>query len=443
VTTLVTTDGKLIPAGTGPYQVTAGGRRSLSTPSVPFARYGSNGLTLIGDSHISYGRLYREQPWVHITVNKLARAISRLPLKVYERDSQGAKRRLHEGRLYDLLEHPAPRRAPVTFKQWLALGALLHGNSVTAFYRPEKAGPPARVWPLDWRFLSPVQLMEGGPIEAWETTEFGERVFVAAEDAIHVAWEPPDGRIGVSPLQALGVTVRLEDAAQRYQANSFRNAARPSGAVVLPKEAQLTTDERAELRADIRSMHEGIDNAYRVALLTGGADWKPMAHTAVEAELIEQRKLNREEAAAVYDIPPPLIGILDKATYSNIETQHRMFYTDVLGPWLTLIEETVQAQLIDPEPAFAGQFVEFDLNEVLRGDPVKRAESLKTQVASGVLTINEARDLENRPRIDHPDADTALIPINNLAPIGTPSRDVQPGGRRATDPPVEDPEPDE
>jgi hypothetical protein len=34
-----------------------------------------------------------------------------------------------------------------------------------------------------------------------------------------------------------------------------------------------------------------------------------------------------------------------------------------------MIEETLQTQLIDPEPLLAGQYVEFDLNEVLKGNP--------------------------------------------------------------------------
>ena len=63
-----------------------------------------------------------------------------------------------------------------------------------------------------------------------------------------------------------------------------------------------------------------------------------LSHSAVEAELIDQRKLNREEIAAAYDVPPPLIGILDRATFSNIQVQAKMLYGMVLGPWLALVK---------------------------------------------------------------------------------------------------------
>ncbi|MBI2764849.1 MAG: hypothetical protein HYX53_02930 [Chloroflexi bacterium] len=49
-----------------------------------------------------------------------------------------------------------------------------------------------------------------------------------------------------------------------------------------------------------------------------------------------------------------------------------------------MIEETLQTQLIDPEPLLAGQYVEFDLNEVLKGNPKGSEVFVFTE---GTLTI--------------------------------------------------------
>jgi hypothetical protein len=163
----------------------------------------------------------------------------------------------------------------------------------------------------------------------------------------------------------------------------------------------------------------------------GGADVKQLSHTAKEAELIKSRMLNREEVAAVYDIPPPMIGILDKATYSNINEQHRMLYMTVLRPWLTLVEETIEAHLIDGEAAFEGVFLEFDLGEVLKGDAKERAEAFRAFLESGVYTINELRQLENQPPINHPLANQPLIPANNLAPLDAIGQAPPTGGGKA------------
>jgi len=67
-----------------------------------------------------------------------------------------------------------------------------------------------------------------------------------------------------------------------------------------------------------------------------------------------------------------------------------------------------------PEPLPAGQYVEFDLNEVLKGNPKERFEALK---AADFLTPNEKRALENRDRVDDPRADMLWMPLN-MMPIG-------------------------
>jgi phage portal protein BeeE len=102
---------------------------------------------------------------------------------------------------------------------------LIHGNAVVAKVRgPDRRPRRIMLWPLDWARMSAYGQV-GGRIEWWSTTQFDntER-FISVEDTIHFAWPGPDGgEIGVSPLEKLGVTIRLEDAAQRHQTALFKN----------------------------------------------------------------------------------------------------------------------------------------------------------------------------------------------------------------------------
>lgn len=427
MTTLITEGDRLLSVGGRP--------TSLSKPSVPFTTWSGGGsVPLLGNNSISYAQLYRTQPWVGIAVNKLARQVARLPLKAYKRNSQGDKERVSTGRFAELLERPWERGSANDLKQAFAFPTLLHGNGLVRKVRNRAGQPPSSFIPLDWRFISP-HCEDGAPIYVWETQQPDQPKYIAPEDVIHTAWWSPDGAIGVSPLQQLGVTIRLEDAAQRYSTASFDNAVRPSGALVAPADAKLNREERQELRDEVNASNGGVDRAFKLLLLTGGLDWKPFSQTAREAELVDQRKINREEIAAVYDVPPPLIGILDHATYSNVGEMHKMLYMTVLGPWLDLIESRIKAQLIDNEPAFAneGLFVEFDLSEVLKGDTRNRVLALKDGIGTGLYTLNEARRIENLPRIDNPLADQPLIPENNLKPLGSsvPSENTDPGEQTA------------
>lgn len=413
--------------------VTAGGRLlrtagpSQQIPSAAFGFGGGLGFdgiwtdasedTDTDQTLISFSDIYSTQPVVASAINKLTRQASTLPLKVYTRKDNGERERVYGHPLEKLLRQPVGRRGPVHLKQWMLFPLLTHGNALLAKFRPADDAPPTALLPVQWPFIE-AYAPQGAPVEWWATLQTGERRWLKVEDTIHFAWESPEGEIGTSPLRQLGVTVQIEDAAQRYQKAMFRNGARPTGSVNLPQGVVLDADARAEIRADLMANVAGIGNAGAPVLLPGGATWEAMAHTAHEAELILQRKLDREEIAMVYDLPGPLIGDLEHGTYSNVTELNKQLYKSVLRPWLTLIEETIQAQLIDPEPDWQGLFVEFEMGEVLKGDPRDLAEAIRVQVETGVMTRNEGRKLLNLPRDPNPQADQLFFAKNNQAPIG-------------------------
>lgn len=402
--------------------LTLAGRESwLKRPSVPFAQFNQGHLALSGDGRmVSYLRLYETQPWVGVVVNKLSRQIIRLPLRLYrEVTDDGEVEPVHNHPLTELLRKPWRRASPAQLKQKMGFPALVHGNALLAKVREEAHGEPVAFQPLDWRFLTP-WCLEDGEVFFWESSQPGRDRFYDPDSVVHFAFDAGNGDLGISPLRQLGTTLRTEDAAQRYQASSFDNGARPSGGLVLPVDADLDEDEREELRQEIRQMHAGVDNQAKVALLSGGMTWEPFSHSAVEAELIEQRKLNREEVAAVYDIDPPLIGILDHATFSNVSEMHKMLYGPTLGPWLSLFADTFNAQVIDAEPRWREErlFVAFDLTEVLKSNTPEEIAAIGTAIGTAVMTPNEGRARLRMRKVAEDAADRLYMPTNNMSPLG-------------------------
>lgn len=400
--------------------ITSGGRASwLKRPSVPLALFGRDGVTLHPDGTIaSFLGIYDSQPWVAAAVNKINRHVMPLPLRLYrEVTDDGEFEPVYSHPLMDLILEPWERGSSINLKQKLSFPVLVHGNAVLGKVRSDPDGPPTGFLPLDWRFLIPWAL-DDGEVFFWESSQPDRKQFWAAADVVHIAFEAGNGDLGVSPLTQLGVTLRTESNAQKYQSTSFEKGIRPSGA--LKTDADLTPAQRGELRQEINHSLAGAEPLESFFLLSGGMDWKPFSHTAVEAELIEQRKLNREEAAAVYDMPPPLIGILDHATYSNIGEMYDRFYQTTLKPHLTLIADTLTAQVIKPEPAWAddGLFFEFDLSDVLRADTPEEITALAAGIGSGLYTPNEGRNRLRIRKSAQKGADLLYMPENNLKPMG-------------------------
>lgn len=418
---LVTTGGAVLWPW-GPTQTTpAGYNTGLAASSVPLAQWPTSPGGTINGRVVSYRQLYARQPWVFVVVNKISRQIARLPLKTYEIDSQGQRRRVRSGPLHDLITAPTGprgRAAAIDLKMWLLQPALIHGNSLLRKVRAAGPGsPPTRLESVAWES---VEITDSG----WSVTDprTARRSMLDWGEALHIAWASETGGVGSSPLQALGTTLRIEDSAQQHQEGVLRNGARIPGVFELGTDfLGIPREDRqqalSDFRADVTRLHAGASNAGRPPILPVGVKYSPTAFSAVEAELVEQRRITREEVAAVYEIPPPLIGILDHATYSNVSEMHRMLFTTVLGPWITLIEETMMAQLVRNEPAFEGQFIEFDLAEVLRGDLLQELQALNLAVRGGFMTINEARAVRNLAAIPDPACDQPLIPANNSIPV--------------------------
>jgi len=417
--------------GTGTVEV-APGRGDLSISS-----WGQNdiptALWTVGGRAVSFARLFQSQPWIGAAVMRMLTWAIRVPLKVYirEGDDPANRRRLREW------EHPLAaaihaqdgRSAPQLTMALLG-PVLVHGKSVTQVQIG--TNDAVTFTPKDWRYCQPLMpwrdTIQGFKFDTDDPTVSRD---VSIDNVLHIAYWSPAGPLGCSPLQQLGVTLQIEDAAQRFTRATFANGARPPSAVVASEE-WLGLDPAVrqqlldQLRADLTALYSGPENAGKPALLPPGLDWKAVGSTSVEAELMDQRKVVREEICGVYMIPPPMLGILDKATYSNIETQREMIYTECLGPPLVLIEAAINAQLVWGLMREPDVFVEFDFGAVLRGDRLQEIDALRDAIASALMTPNEGRAVLNLAHAQIPGMDQFYIPANNLQPVGSqPTAPVQ------------------
>ena len=262
-------------------------------------RWGPAGRT--SDTFLqSFEGIYRTQPVVASVVDKLSRRIASLPFDAYLRKSQDEREVVRGDALDSLIRKPVPGTGTVWLNQQIAQSLLIHGNALVAKLRPAPDMAPSGLFPLDWGFVAAYAGM-GARVEYWATRQFGDERVIPDADVIHFAWASPLGQIGISPLEKLGTTVRLEDAAQRHQISSFRNGNRPSLAVTLDTE-KPSKELMKYARESLDEMHKGPDKNAKTLFLAGGAKVQPMSLTPADALLIEQRRLSREEVGMVYDL---------------------------------------------------------------------------------------------------------------------------------------------
>lgn len=119
----------------------------------------------------------------------------------------------------------------------------------------------------------------------------------------------------------------------------------------------------------------------------------------------------------VFDVPPPVIHILDHATFSNITEQMRSMYRDTMAPRLEAIESVIDFALRSEFFPDGGRIVKFSLDEVLRGDFETRAGAVVQLIQSGVMKPAEARPLfdltDAGEDADKLYANSALVPLGS------------------------------
>jgi HK97 family phage portal protein len=196
-------------------------------------------------------------------------------------------------------------------------------------------------------------------------------------------------------------------AAEQHGAKLFANYAIPGGVLSTPQ--VLKKDSHQRIKDSWNEIHQGVENAHKVAILEAGVQWTKTGLTAEEAQFLETRKYSRSELAGIFRVPPHKIGDLDRSTNNNIEHQELEFYQDGILPYLTRIESRIRFSLLRPSDR-SKFFAKFTVNGLLRADMAGRGQWYDSMVRNGAISPNEIR--ENEDMNPREGGDIYLTPSN-------------------------------
>jgi HK97 family phage portal protein len=328
---------------------------------------------------------------VFACVRCLSDAAASIPLIPYRQTSSG-RQRLNSGRLFDLLQRPAPATTQANLTGQMVAHLNLYGNAFLGKFR----GEDGRVEQLGLLFPDnvSVELRAGLPLYTVTDPVTGRQSQHGSDDIAHIKAMSTDGLVGLSPIKQCKVAFASARGLGDFTEAFFRHGGRPSGIIKLPGNARKDALESfAEMAA---AKHGGARNAHRIAVITGEVEWTPMTGPLDDLQFVEQRKLSTAEIARIFRLPPWMVGAGsgDSLTYANTEQQQLAFVTHSLRPWLVLIEQAISA---DPDLCTTNVYVEFLLDALLRADSKTRAEvyTAALNADTGWMTREEVRRLEN------------------------------------------------
>jgi len=203
-----------------------------------------------------------------------------------------------------------------------------------------------------------------------------------------------NGIIGLSPLDqarnSLGISLGAEESVNRLANSSFKQGG------VLSIDKILTKDQRKQLKENFNDITSGKEEALKV--LEAGMKFTPTSMLPKDVQLLESRKFQLEDICRFFDVPPVLIHDMSSSTVwgSGITEIVRGWYKLGLSPYRNRMKDSIQTQLLDISERDSIE-LDFDIDELLRGNEKERYEGYRVAVGSGILTPNECRDQEGLP----------------------------------------------
>lgn len=357
---------------------------------------------------------------VYAAVTLIASDISKLRIKLTRKLPSGVWEEFDSSAFNPVLRKPNPYQTRVQFvEQWI-ISKLLNGNMYALKVRDGR-DVVTGLYVLDSRRTHPLVADDGGVyyrLSRDNLSNVGDDTIVPASEIIHdrmnCFFHP---LVGVSPIYACGASATQGIRIQANSAKFFENMSRPSGQLTAPGKISPETVDRLKQQFE---QSFGGGNLGRLFVTGDGLKYEAMTIPAQDAQLIEQLRWTVEDVARAFHVPLHKLASGPNPTFNNIGALNQDYYTQTLQ---TLIE-AAEALLDDGLALPAGYQTEFDLDGLLRMDPLSRAETAAKLVGAGVLAPNEARLKENLAPVDG--GDSPMIQQQNFSLSAMAKRDAKP-----------------
>lgn len=335
---------------------------------------------------------------VFACVQKIAGAISTLPLDLYKTDGETPVKLPRDDLWYKLNEQPSPQYTAASHWEGVSINQLLRGDAYT-WIRRAPNNTIRELHPLPWSAINPV--MQPDWSVRYYLSYHGVNTWLAPDELLHFPGFGFDGIRSMSVISyaarnAAGNALAMDEYAGRF----FQNGAHPSGLI---KTAGKMNEEQVRLlQMTFANKYAGVENAHRLPMvLTEGLDFKEVSLSAEDSQLLESRKFQVVDIARAFGVPPHMIGETSASTSwgSGIESMSRGFVTYTLQQHLKRIEQELNRKLF---PRDVGRFVRFDRDALTEGDSAAQAAYNRAALGGpgtgqGWMSVDEIRKSKGLP----------------------------------------------
>jgi HK97 family phage portal protein len=319
---------------------------------------------------------------VYACVSVIANDIAKLPVQHW-RKRGGAKDPVNDSAAARLLRRPNHYQTWPNFVLDLVRALLLQGNAYSVASRNGRT----EVYELHPMTSATPMVSEDGSVFYSVSASYlagMQKAQIPSRDVLHVrALTLGHPLIGITPISAAAAAGNGGMAIAEKIAEFSRNMTRPGGTISFKEQIDPA------VMGKVGELFDAAYKAGKTAALGSGGEFKPLAMTAVDMEMVELLKWTAQDVAMVFGVPAYRLG-LGNLPAGSAESVNRTYVTGTLSFYLRLIETALESLLEIPND----EAIEFDLDALLRADLAARMDAYAKGVQGGVLTPNEARAKE-------------------------------------------------
>jgi HK97 family phage portal protein len=353
-------------------------------------------------------------------VSLIAEDVSKLTPRLWDPSDDGGRKEIRNHPVLNLLRHPNDWQTWFEFCGQMMLGLLLRGNGYAVIVR-DGGGKPLYLVPINPDRVSLWEAPDGSLF--WNVTRAGlhemavlrdQPLLIPDYDIFHLKGLSANGLLGFSKIALNRETIGLALAQEQQAARWMGQGAKPGG--VLTTDQKLTPEAHDRAKASWTAAQEGLINSGKTAVLEMGLKWQPLRMSAQDVDFIASRNFQKEEIAALWRVPPHMIGIQSRGQNQNITQQSQDYFNTTLSTYTV-----IWAQRLDFTFGLSKEGIEpeFDRAILLEGDVMARMQAYRLGL-QGVWTTNEVRKLERLGPAQEGDdvaaGDRVFRPAN-MAPI--------------------------
>jgi HK97 family phage portal protein len=199
----------------------------------------------------------------------------------------------------------------------------------------------------------------------------------------------PGNVYGLGPIQAAQKELLNARDTRDYASVWFDSSGVPSG--ILKSDQMLSPDAAHSAKESWNALGAG-----GLVVLGSGLTYQPMYLNPRDSMFIESQAWNVQQVARLFGIPANmLMASVDgnSMTYTNMEQEQMAFVRYTLSQYIVEIESALSHLMT------RGTMVKINVDSLLRSDTLTRYQAHAIAIASGWMTVDEVRAIEDLPTV--------------------------------------------